>query len=340
MNLTMTRNNILITGTGGCGVGEGLYKSLEPLNKYTLFNCNSSENSLFLFDKPSHSFIVPPAKSHNYCDTIIKICKENNIKNILPGSEPELITLVNNRVQFEKENILIFANTSDVINTFDNKWETFIKLDTLNIRTPDTTINLNDSLFFERNNYPLVVKPIIGNASKNVFTIYSNEELVCITQYMTLKNVPFVIQEYVGIAEEEYTISVLSDFSGDYLGSIVFRRILAGGFSQYVECDLFEEIDKIAQDVALTISSKGPLNIQCRLVNGELCIFEINPRFSGTTPFRTLLGFNEADILLSKVLENKIVFDKENIQTGSFGVRGFEEKVYAKIFKDKVKKYI
>ena len=39
-------------------------------------------------------------------------------------------------------------------------------------------------------------------------------------------------------------------------------------------------------------------------------------------------------------LENKIVFDKENIQTGSFGVRGFEEKVYAKIFKDKVKKYI
>ena len=37
----------------------------------------------------------------------------------------------------------------------------------------------------------------------------------------------------------------------------------------------------------------GPANIQCRVVDGVPYAFEVNPRFSGTTYFRTLLGVNE-----------------------------------------------
>ena len=79
-------NNILITGTGGCGVGEGLYKSLEPLEKYNIFSCNSGDNSLCLFDKLNKSFVVPLANDENYISIILKLCKEHNIETIIPGS--------------------------------------------------------------------------------------------------------------------------------------------------------------------------------------------------------------------------------------------------------------
>lgn len=335
----MSKYNLLITGTGGCGVGEGLYKALQHIPDYNLFACNSSDNSLFLFNNTANSFIVPSAKDAGYSEAIIALCKEHHIDIILPGSEPELVVFVNNRAKFEENQISIFANTADVINTFDNKWETFVRLKSLGIKTPDSTLSADDTAFFERNTYPLIVKPINGNASKNVFIVNTKEELVCVCQYLTLKNVPCIIQEYISNAKEEYTISVVSDFAGDYLGSIVLKRMLAGGFSQFIECEEFNDLDQTAQAIALKVGSKGPLNIQCRMKGNELYVFEINPRFSGTTPFRALLGFNEADILLRKTFENKICYKKSELKYGSFGVRGFQEAVYPNELKSAIKSY-
>ncbi len=329
-------NNILITGTGGCGVGEGIYKSLKPLKRYNVFACNNSDNSLYLFDELEKSFIVPNADHEHYSNILIEICQKHNIQTIIPGSEQELVVLVNNREQFSNKDITIFANTSDVIKIFDNKWETFLKLKSLNINTPNTTLDVCDEKFFENNSFPLIIKPVYGNASKNVFVINSKEELKCISDYLNLKKISFVIQEHVGTANEEYTISVLSDLSGKYLGSIILKRILTGGFSQFVECERFEKLDQIAKKIAISINSKGPLNIQCRMQNGLLYVFEINPRFSGTSPFRTLLGFNEVDILYRKVYENINIFNENNILVGSFGVRGFQEKIYNNQTKFKV----
>jgi len=39
------------------------------------------------------------------------------------------------------------------------------------------------------------------------------------------------------------------------------------------------------------------VNVQCRLVDGEVVVFEINPRFSGTTSLRAMVGYNEPDVL-------------------------------------------
>jgi carbamoyl-phosphate synthase large subunit len=51
----------------------------------------------------------------------------------------------------------------------------------------------------------------------------------------------------------------------------------------------------------------GPVNVQLRKSKGEFFIFEINPRFSGTTPIRAALGVNEPDMMIKNlVLEKKI----------------------------------
>ena len=320
----MLKTNILITGTGGCGVGEGVYKSLCQFEEYRLFSCNSSDNSLFLFNNAEDSFIVPVATTENYYKTIVNICRQHQINVIIPGSEHELLVLVNHRETFRKNGITILANTNTVINTFNNKWETFVALKSQSIKTPDSTLDIKDGDFFKRNSFPLVIKPVVGNASKNVFVVNHKAELECIANYLIMKNVPFVVQEHIGSADEEYTISVLSDFSGNYIGSIVFKRILAGGFSQYIECEKFPELDDIAQNIASKVNSKGPLNIQCRIMNGELYVFEINPRFSGTTSLRAMVGYNEPDVLLRRHLFQEEIPSHFRYDTG-FITRGLSE---------------
>lgn len=321
----MEKYNVLITGTGGGGVGEGIYKALIGKKDYNLYVTNNTYNSMVLFNDINKSFIVPSANDSNYCDIILKICHEKGIQIIIPGSEQELVVLVNNRSLFDECNIVLLTNTGDVINTFNDKWETFKKLHELGIKTPYSTIDASDDSFMKSKSFPYVIKPTVGNASKNVFIVNSKQEFDCITAYMNFKQIPFVIQEHVGTIDTEYTISVISDLKGEYLGSIVLKRTLSGGYSQFVVCEKYSELDKKAQQIARKINSKGPLNLQCRIHEGELFVFEINPRFSGTTPFRADLGFNEVDILIKKIFRNENIFDETKIKYNSFGIRGFNE---------------
>ena len=56
------------------------------------------------------------------------------------------------------------------------------------------------------------------------------------------------------------------------------------------------------REIGETLAPYGPANFQFRLSEGEVKVFEINARFSGTTPLRTRAGFNEAELVLRRVL--------------------------------------
>jgi carbamoyl-phosphate synthase large subunit len=70
----------------------------------------------------------------------------------------------------------------------------------------------------------------------------------------------------------------------------------------------FEQVTKQCEEIALALGARGPLNIQCRLVEGRVVVFEINPRFSGTTSLRAMVGYNEPDVLVRRhVLRETVV---------------------------------
>jgi carbamoyl-phosphate synthase large subunit len=47
----------------------------------------------------------------------------------------------------------------------------------------------------------------------------------------------------------------------------------------------------------------GPANFQFRIDrSGRVKVFEINARFSGTTPLRAIAGFNEVEMCLRRLL--------------------------------------
>lgn len=57
----------------------------------------------------------------------------------------------------------------------------------------------------------------------------------------------------------------------------------------------------LARDCASALRFRGPVNIQCRVVQGRPTVFEINPRFSGGIPLTMAAGVDVPGMLIDLV---------------------------------------
>ena len=175
------------------------------------------------------------------------------------------------------------------------------------------------------NFFPIILKPRTGGkGSSNVFIAQSPKQLIALADYLNIsdKSSDFIIQEYTGTPEQEYTVGILHDKRGVFIDGITLKRdltkslsvrskernltgqkilgeylVVSSGVSQGV-IGAFPKITNQCRKIADALGSTGPLNIQCRLIDGKVSVFEINPRFSGTTSLRAIAGLNEPDLLI------------------------------------------
>ena len=61
----------------------------------------------------------------------------------------------------------------------------------------------------------------------------------------------------------------------------------------------------------------GPCNVQLRLVEGRPVPFELNVRFSGTTPARARLGFNEVEAAIRHFVLGEPAQDLPQVESGT-----------------------
>ena len=102
----------------------------------------------------------------------------------------------------------------------------------------------------------------------------------------------------MGTDETEFTASVLV-FDGIPQASIVMRRDLRDGNTYRAYTGAFEALNESVRAFGAALQPFGPANFQFRLDRyGAPRVFEINARFSGTTPMRAMAGFNEVEMCL------------------------------------------
>ena len=316
--------NVLVTGVGGCGVGEGIAKALLMLeDEYRLVAVNMHGDAPVLF-RANARYVVPPAGTSNYLQAVQRVCEREQIRILIPGSEPELRVLSKNADVLRNWGVVLLANPADVVEIGDDKWLTHLFLRRHGFGTPKSAqVPLSDK-FLNTVGFPLVVKPRVGYASQNVFVVDCRRELDVVLSYFSVKSIEPIVQEYVGDPKAEFTASVLIGRAGAVLASIAMRRSLLGGFSQRVEIERYDHICRRVEEIAVALRARGPVNVQFRWTENECQVFEINPRFSGTTPFRALVGFNEVDILIKNFLFGAVPGPFQ-FQTGVVGIRGLEE---------------
>jgi carbamoyl-phosphate synthase large subunit len=75
------------------------------------------------------------------------------------------------------------------------------------------------------------------------------------------------------------------------------RRTLKGGQTYKAFVDDFKDVRRSAEEIAVKLGCRGPLNVQARMVGDQLKVFELNPRISASCPIRAVAGVNEPDIL-------------------------------------------
>jgi len=332
----MSKIAVLVTGIGGGGHGEQILRSLKLINNMELeiigTDITEYTTGRILTD---FFYLVPPVMHENYEKTLFNIIKQHNVKFIFHGSEPELKYISENREKFERMGVGHPLNSHEIISLCMNKYATYTKLNSLGITLPkfvkiDSISDLAKVDFF-----PVILKPSSGSGgSTNVFLLFDQEELNLIGRYLLKLDKDIVAQEYIGDKGSEYTIGVSSSKNGEIIGSVIIKRLISNaltttskhhrdgiehtissGISQGFVCK-DPNIARQAENIALKINSSGPLNIQCRVVEGELMLFEINPRLSGTTFLRAMSGYNEPELMLKNYLgieKNELVYNDKLI---------------------------
>jgi len=321
----MENISVLVTGVGGGGHGEQIIKALRLGKiKYEIVGTDITPYSsgLKVVDYP---YIVPPANDDYYINAILKLCKKHKIRALFHGSEQELKIISSNRTVFYDAGIFLPINPPEVIELCMSKGKTCEFLQNNGFQYPSFMItrSINDIKGF--NDFPIVVKPSVGGGGSSfVFIAQDSEMLKFYTEQILSISEECIVQSYIGNVEEEYTVGILHDMDGEFINSIAVRRkiltalsnrikipnktnkkdlgntlAISSGISQG-EIGPFPYVTSTCEKIALSLGVKGPINIQCRYYNGNVFVFEINPRFSGTTSLRAMVGYNEPDILIRK----------------------------------------
>jgi len=301
------KRNILVTGVGG-GVGQGIYFALNK-KKHNVFVSDSHKYAAGLFLTKNH-FITGNLEDTNNFEKFIELIKSNKIDVVLPGNEYDVLTLSKSKTLLESiTKAKVIVSPEKTIELANDKWRSYEYFKNRNIPIPKTYLVTNETNLeniLREVDFPLIVKPRFGTASRGVVSVTSLAEA---REFIAKTSNPLIQEKLIHLKQDvlgsEYTCSVFKDSSGNFIGPIVARRTLRNGTSWIVEVvskpDLKDYLLKIAQ----SLDYSGPLNIQLIETSSGPKLLEINCRFSGTTGIRSYFGFNEPEMSISSFYDKK-----------------------------------
>lgn len=312
---------VLVTGSGGI-VGEGIIKSLRFKNdfdKKLIHNQNQNKINYKIIStditplsaglwRSDKGYLVPRANEIDYIEKIINIIKKNDVSGVYVGSDIELFPLSNAKLQIEKEtDAKVFVDNFNTILICRDKWKTFEFLRDNCLQYTSSSLPEGKEDFIERFGFPLVVKPREGYGSQYFYLVNNKKEMNFAISQIKSHGWKPIIQEYIN-GNDEFTSGTITDIRGkNIISSISIKKIIKNGQTYKAIVDKYEKVTNISRNVSLALGAKGAINIQSKMVNDEIKIFEINPRFSATCPIRSVAGINEPDIIFrSHVLGEKI----------------------------------
>lgn len=295
--------NILILGVGG-NVSQGIITAL----RHSRYNCNivgaciSSESlGLYFCDK---AYISPYANDPSFVDWVSSICIKEAIDMVFTGVEENIMALESHRNVLNSLGIPFVASPIEYLTIGNNKLSTCVWLKENGLNYPDFAMmdNMEEVCrIVQLKGFPLIAKPCIGKGSQGIIIIHNEHDL---------SNCPkdgYVLQEILGSKDDEYTVGCYINKSQNLEGMIIMHRWLKHGTTFKAQIEQNDIIEQECKRICSKFKAIGPLNIQLRMHHGTPICFELNVRFSGTTPLRANWGFNDVEALLDEYLFNKPV---------------------------------
>ncbi|WP_319591536.1 NAD-dependent epimerase/dehydratase family protein [uncultured Draconibacterium sp.] len=328
----------------GSGVGQSVINSLRlsrlPIRTigfgtnpfaYGAYDCDAYDYTKGIYEE-------------DYIDDLIEKCTKYKVDLLIPGLDDEALIYAQNAEKLASANIkAIFADEA-LISICRDKERMSKELN----KIVDVFVKgysketLEEDIESGEVKFPFIAKPRGGFASRGIEIIRNQEDISKITESHILQElaVPHKadpnynyyinqIQKNINPQVSEVSIQVVYGQEGNLLGRMFSYNKLNNGVPieivPYEDSYIWSIVDKLTP-IFLEMGLRGPLNIQGRLTENGLKLFEMNPRFTGITGLRALMGFNEVEACVKEWLG----IDKGNnilsFNYNRFGIRQTADK--------------
>lgn len=287
---------VLVLGVGG-NVSQGILKALalSSLPVRVVGACVGPE-SMGLYTSDT-AYISPRANAPAFVPWLIDVCRREGVRAVLSGVEPVVAAIAAERARIEAESgAVCLVSPPDVLAIGDDKLRTCQWLEAHGLNTPryaDGGDREAVRRLAAEAGYPLIAKPRAGKSAEGILILRSDLDV----DYVTTR-ASYIVEELLGDTESEYTVGCFVDRTGAVRGSIAMRRHLHQGTTVFAQVGDYPDVRAEAERIAAALRPVASCNVQMRVHQGKPVAFEINVRFSGTTPMRARFGFNEVEAAL------------------------------------------
>lgn len=290
--------NILFCSVGRRGkLLKDFRKSMGSGGKIVATDLSPYAPALYFADK---SYLVPRIDDPNYINTIIDICKKEEINAITTVIDPEIELLAENRKAFEKIGVEVLAPYKETAELCFDKFKMYKYLVSHNISTVltygDITTFKNDYIS-GKISFPVFVKPRTGSGSVGARKIndlaslekaFANDQTLIAQEYMDCQDLDADV--YIDTIKKEpvaiFTKKKISTTIGGANKTISFKD---------------EKLFNLIKNAMKSFKFNGPIDIDFFERNGEYYLSEINPRFGGA-----YLHAYGAGVDFIKLIENNL----------------------------------
>jgi len=244
------------------------------------------------------AYRVPLATDSRYLQAIEEICRAVPIDLVIPTIDDELPLFGASRDRFEAIGTRVAASDALTARVCNDKFLTDQVLAADGVATAGTYRpgELPGDVTF-----PVFVKPRTGRGGVQAFAAKTPRELEFFVDYVEDP----VVQRYLD--GPEFTIDVLSDFTGEVLSVVPRERVvIRAGTSDRGRTSNDPALLDLGVRCAKVLRFVGAANVQCRVVDGRPVVFEVNPRFSGGIPLTVAAGADFPRWLIELVLGRRV----------------------------------
>jgi len=308
------RFNILFTSVGRRVSLLNSFRRAARLLKIPVQFFGTDTNELSpAFQFCDNKLVVRPIKDKGYIPDLLKIVDKNKIKLLVPTIDTNLLILAENKERFAMLGCHILVSDPDIIHICHDKRESYHFMKKHGFDTP-ATMSVQSALAKKNLDWPILLKPWDGSASRGVTVVNNRQELLVFS-----KRTPnCIVQEFVeGV---EYTCDVYIDFDMKVRCVVPRKRIevRAGEVSKGQVVKNEAIMNQVAEFAKALKAGPGVITIQCFLQSdGKIVFTDINPRFGGGVPLAIKAGANFPKWILEELTGRKprIRFDgfKDNL---------------------------
>jgi carbamoyl-phosphate synthase large subunit len=269
------------------------------------------------------NYVLPSISNElEYIRSVLAVSEKESVAAILSFYDLDVDCLARHGAEFAKRGIRLVLPNAKVSRLCLDKYATHQFLQQNHIRSPRSFIDYELARKAIQNNelnFPVIVKPRFGFASRNLFIAKNPAQLETFFQYEN----DMMIQELV--KGEEYGFDIFNDFSGKVIQIMVKQKhaMRAGETDQATTIHHTTLLD-VGVQLAEALKHVGPLDVDAFLdKNGKICVLELNPRFGGGYPVSHLAGADFPGLIVRMLKGETLTPDIGNYPPGVVMIKDY-----------------